>query len=149
MELTFTQADASHADALVVLMREFYVIEHLPFDEPNARCALKQILDDRSYGLIYLMQWAGEIAGYAVLIFGFSLEFHGRDALVDELYVRESFRGRGIGKAALLFIETTCRSENVKAVHLEVDHANTRAQSLYRRSGYKDHQRYLLTKWLT
>ncbi|MEJ7618242.1 MAG: GNAT family N-acetyltransferase [Pyrinomonadaceae bacterium] len=149
MEPTFRQADASHADLLIELMREFYLIEHLPFDESVARRALPHILDHRAHGLIFLIELAEKVAGYVVLTFGFSLEFHGRDALVDELYVRESFRGQGIGQTTLRFIEAACRSESVEAVHLEVDHANTRAQSLYRRAGYQDHQRYLLTKWLT
>jgi ribosomal protein S18 acetylase RimI-like enzyme len=33
-------------------------------------------------------------------------------------------------------------------LHLEVERANTAAQGVYRRAGFKDHDRYLLTKWL-
>jgi diamine N-acetyltransferase len=33
-------------------------------------------------------------------------------------------------------------------MHLEVDRANTRAQEVYRKAGYKDHDRFLWTKWL-
>jgi ribosomal protein S18 acetylase RimI-like enzyme len=36
----------------------------------------------------------------------------------------------------------------VNAVHLEVDHGNDPAIELYRRIGYADHGRYLMTKWL-
>jgi len=34
------------------------------------------------------------------------------------------------------------------AIHLEVDLGNEPALELYRRTGYQDHHRFLLTKWL-
>lgn len=51
-------------------------------------------------------------------------------------------------QAALQRVEEVCRMEGIRALHLEVDRGNTRAQELYRRVGYRDHDRYLLTKWL-
>jgi len=149
MSPTFTLADAADAELLVGLMREFYAVEHLAFDEGAAREALALILNRRAYGLVYVMRVGEEVAGYVVLAFGFSLEFRGRDALVDELYVREAFRGRGVGRAALSMLEEVCREEGVRALHLEVDRTNVRAQRLYRGAGYVDHDRYLLTKWLS
>ena len=41
--------------------------------------------------------------GYLVLTLGYSLEYGGRDAFIDEVYIRSSYRGRGIGTAALTF----------------------------------------------
>lgn len=145
----FTPADASDAEELIVLMREFYAFEHIAFDEGAARRALAQILHDRRFGVVHLIRAGAETAGYLVLTFGFSLEFQGRDAFVDELYLREPFRGRGIGRACIRFAAEVCRAEGVTALHLEVERRNTRAQALYRRTGFRDHDRYLLTKWLT
>jgi len=147
MEPIFTVADASHANLLIPLMREFYAVEHLRFDEKVAPQALQQLLRNRAFGIAYLISVDNELVGYIVLTFGFSLEFHGRDAFIDELYLRENYRGQGIGKAGLQLIEETCRSEGIKALHLEVERVNTRAQAVYRRAGYQDHDRYLLTKW--
>ncbi len=97
---------------------------------------------------VHLIHWDAEVIGYVVLTFGFSLEFHGRAALLDELYVREQFRGRGAGKASLQWIEAICRREGVHAVRLEVERANTHARAVYRQAGYVAHDRYVLTKWL-
>jgi ribosomal protein S18 acetylase RimI-like enzyme len=36
----------------------------------------------------------------------------------------------------------------VNAIHLEVDRGNHPALELYRRIGYQDHDRFLMTKWL-
>lgn len=148
MNPVFTLADVSEVELLIELMREFYVIEHLEFDEAVARPALAQILRDRRFGVIHLIRVGAEAAGYLVLTFGFSLEFGGRDALVDEIYLREDFRGRGLGKASLELAEAVCREEKISALHLEVDRANTRAQAVYRQAGFRDHDRYLLTKQL-
>lgn len=148
MKPVFTLAGASDVELLIELMQEFYVIEHLQFDEAAARSALEQILHDRRFGVIHVIRVDEAAAGYLVLTFGFSLEFRGRDAFVDELYLRENFRGRGIGKASLELAAAVCLEEGISALHLEVDRVNTRAQDVYRQAGFRDHDRYLLTKWL-
>jgi len=148
MKPVFTLADASDVELLIELMQEFYAIEHLGFNERAARGALEQILHDRRFGVIHLIRVDEAPAGYLVLTFGFSLEFRGRDAFVDELYLRASFRGRGIGKASLELADAVCRQEGISALHLEVERVNTRAQEVYRQAGFRDHDRYLLTKWL-
>jgi ribosomal protein S18 acetylase RimI-like enzyme len=148
MKPIFTLAGASDTDQLVELMREFYAFDHIAFDEGAARRALEQVLSDRRLGVVHLIGVDAQTAGYLVLTFGFSLEFHGRDAFVDELYLRERFRGQGIGKASIEFAAEVCRLEEIAALHLEVERGNTRALGLYLRAGFREHDRYLLTKWL-
>ena len=133
---------------MLALMQEFYAIEHLRYQVEVAQRALRELWSNPAPGRVYLIHTENGVAGYVVLTFGFSLEFHGRDALVDELYVRESHRGQGLGAACLQWVEDVCRAEGIHALHLEVDHANLRAKELYHRVGYRDHDRHLLTKWL-
>ncbi|MBS1806934.1 MAG: GNAT family N-acetyltransferase [Acidobacteria bacterium] len=148
MSLKITPAEATDIDLLVVFMRDFYEHEALQFDEEVARRALQQLIGNQFFGHVFLMEIAGEKIGYTVLTFGFSLEFHGRDAFVDELHICESHRGRGLGKQALEFLADVCRTEGIAALHLEVERVNTIAQKVYRQQGFKDHDRYLLTKWV-
>jgi ribosomal protein S18 acetylase RimI-like enzyme len=148
LEPSFKLADASDADAVLDMMRGLYEHERIDFDEPTARAALAQLLADDSCGVAHLILFGAEVAGYLVVTFGFSLEFGGRDAFIDELFVKDEFRGRGSGKAALRFAEEVCRARGVRALHLEVERANEDAQGLYRRAGFVDHDRYLLTRWL-
>ena len=148
MEATFNRAGPEQLQAVLELMKEFYAVEHLPYDEAVARKGLQALFENPDFGLLHLMEVDSQVAGYVVVTFGFSLEFHGRDALVDELYIREAFRGRGFGRAALKFVESLCREQGIAAVHLEVDRKNGRAQRLYEGAGYKDHDRFLLTKWM-
>ena len=87
-----------------------------------------------------LIEQDAVVAGYLVVCFGWSLEFHGRDAFVDELYLREDFRGRGIGTRALEVAVDLCRASGVRVLHLEVERRNTRAQAMYRRAGFVDRE---------
>ena len=148
MSVRFSVAGREEEESVLSLMREFYDCEHLTFTEVAARAALRQLLEGHAYGMVVLMHAGDELIGYLVLTFGYSLEFHGRDALVDELYVREPHRGHGAGTLSLAFVEELCRTEGIRALHLEVDRVNEPARRLYHRAGYADHDRYLLTKWL-
>lgn len=147
-EIHFETAAARDVDLLVRMMRDFYESEHIEFEERAARAALGELLADERLGRVHLIRSGAEVIGYLVLTFGFSLEFGGRDAFVDELFVREGWRGRGAGRRALEFAEGVCRAGGVRALHLEVERANTGAQALYRRAGFRDHDRYLLTRRL-
>jgi GNAT superfamily N-acetyltransferase len=148
METTFRIATIADFNILLEFMREFYELEHLTFDEGTTPAALEQILNDDSLGRVWLIYWGNEEIGYVVLTLGYSLEFRGRDAFVDELYIRDGYRGQGVGTKTLQFVEDACGSLGVQALHLEVERKNTKAQSLYRREGFEDHDRYLMTKWI-
>ena len=148
MEANFRPAEAADFDALLPMIRALCEQDGTPFDEARVRRALALGIADESLGRVWLIEWAGEPAGYLVLTFGFSLEFGGRDAFIDELYVRDEFRGRGLGRRAIELAERACRERGVGALHLEVERANTGAQELYRRSGFRDHDCYLMTKMM-
>src|SRR5262250_2405490 len=130
------------------MMREFYEQQHMRFDENTARGAINRLLKSPEHGQIYLIFRGPVLAGYFVLTFCFSLEFHGRFALLDELYIREPFRHRGLGKAVMAFAENSCRHAGVKALRLEVGEDNHTAQALYTASGLQKDSRFLFTKWL-
>jgi GNAT superfamily N-acetyltransferase len=147
--LIFKPAESADIDKLAAFMREFYEYDHIAYDEQAAREALEKFLSRALPARVWVIVSDEEAVGYMALTFGCSLEFRGKDAFLDEIYIREDRRGQGIGQRALEFIEEVCRAEGVKALHLEVERENARAQVLYRKSGFKDHDRYLMTKWIS
>jgi GNAT superfamily N-acetyltransferase len=134
--------------ALLEMMREFYSQQEMQFDETAASRAVTNALNDLGLAQIYLIFRGPELAGYFALTFCFSLEFHGRFALFDELYLREPYRRQKLGKAVVAFAEDLCRKAGVKALRLEVGRENHSAQLLYRAAGFKEDERNLMTKWL-
>ena len=79
---------------------------------------------------------------------GWSLEYGGRDAFIDEIFVSPSYRDRGLGRRALDAIAEACLELEVRALHLEVERDNVRASELYRKWGFEDSDRRLMTRRL-
>lgn len=147
--ITVTRA-ATPADlaTLLPLVRDLHEHEHIRGTLADVRNALGRLLAEPQRGRVLIVGDAGSIMGYAAVVFGYSIEFHGVDAFLDEIYVLPTERGNGIGKTLLDAAEALCKAEGVVALHLEVDHSNPRAHELYVRRGFKDHTRHLMTKRL-
>ena len=148
MDATLRLAVPADLEILLPMVREFWVIEKLHFVEPEVRRALAGLLASPQYGLVILAESAGAPIGYLALTLGYSLEFLGRDAFVDEIYLRDAYRGKGIGDRAIDLAIEKCRELGVRALHLEVDHVNPRARALYERVGFTAHERALMTRLL-
>ena len=148
MSVSFRFAKLEDIDGLLPLMRDFYLFERLAYDESRQRELVARLLHDENLGRLMVGEDAQDLIGYVVLGFGFSLEFHGRDCFIDEFYVVPQRRGKGIGKQAVEFAVATCRHLGIKALHLEADHFNLRGHEFYKRLGFRDHERHLMTLWL-
>lgn len=141
------RAGDADLDTLRVLMREFYEYEKRPCTAEKVN-ALAALLRDSSLGWAALIRDGDEAAGYVVLTYGYSVEFHGRDLLVDDLYLRPAYRGRGWGTRVLGEIEKIARHEGLNAVHLEVAHWNIGARRFYDKAGFQAHDGDFLSKRL-
>jgi len=148
MDFDLRTAGVDDVDLVLDLMQGLYASEHILFDPERARRALLELLADSSLGRVYLIQADGKAIGYAVLTLGYSLEFAGRYALLDELFIREDFRGRGAGRQILAHLEPDCRTLGLQALRLEVERKNRGARELYTRLGFETHDRDLMTLWL-
>ena len=148
MTINYRVAEITDITILLELVKEFHEKEKLAFDEKLDRNALEIFLADGSWGQVWIIQQEDEAIGYMILTLGYSLEYRGRDAFIDELYLRPKHRGQGIGTQMLTFAEETCRVLGVQALHLEVDFENPDAQRLYHRVGYQRHHRFLMSKIL-
>ena len=133
-------------ERLLPLVRELWKHEHMEWHETRAPEALARLLKDDTLGRVWISEDAGRVIAYLALCFGYSLEFFGRDAFIDELYVDPAYRNHGHGAHLLATVAAACPALGVGALHLEVDHVNERAKGLYARAGYSDHDRFLMTK---
>lgn len=148
MTLSVRPGGAADLAVLMPMVRELQAHEHLPPPGKEVEAALQALLADDRLGCVLIAEDSGRPVGYTVIGFGYSLEFHGRDAFVDELYVADPARGQGIGSLLLDAAEMACRARGIKALHLESGHGNPRATALYERRGFKAHERHLMTKWM-
>lgn len=147
MSIHYRVAAIADLAILLELVQEFHKCEKLPFDKNIDSDVLRHFLADESLGKAYLVEQENEVIGYIILTLGYSLEYRGRDAFIDELYIRPTHRGKGIGTQTLAFAEDACRDLGVRVLHLEVDFENLDAQRFYHRVGYQRHNRFLMTKY--
>jgi GNAT superfamily N-acetyltransferase len=117
-------------------------------DAASLRATLAELLAAPSAGCVSLALEGGRAIGYAALCFGFSIEFRGRDAFVDEIYVVPERRGAGLGRALLRALEERARAGGVRQLHLEVERDNASARTLYLEEGFRATGRELLSKRL-
>jgi len=144
----FRLAIESDADTLLTFMQEYYAFDGHGFDREKARVALTALLRDASLGAAWLILDDTKAVGYVVLCIGYSLEWLGHDAFVDEFYLREEYRGRGWGKKAMAFLEDAARERGIRTLHLEVVENNDAALRLYRKLGFREHKSTFLSKWI-
>jgi GNAT superfamily N-acetyltransferase len=139
------EAGPEHAAEIDHLVAAFHQHEGVNVAAHARRTSIDSLLAMPAQGRILLVRHRdAEIVGYAVLAFGFSLEFGGRDAFVDELFIADAFRGQGIGTAALTAVCAWARREGLCALHLEVERDNKAAKALYTRTGFEDRSHYNL-----
>jgi ribosomal protein S18 acetylase RimI-like enzyme len=146
MELDFKAATLADVDALTPLMREYYEYDGIPFDEAKARKALAGFLSHDSFGRAWLVCQADAIAGYIVLTYDYGLESGGREAFIDEFYLRAAYRGQGIGRKTIEFAEQFCAANGIRTLLLGVEPENTAAQAFYRKVGFEDRRLRIWTK---
>ena len=144
MEFELRQAEISDLDRLEPLVRDYHDFEQIGSNEVERRSAPNKLLGDSTPGGIWLIYIEKDLAGYIVLCRGFSLEFNGFDAFIDEFYLQPAYRGRGIGAAVLDEIKNQARDRQINSLHLEVARDNARACRLYAGSGFEPREKYLL-----
>jgi GNAT superfamily N-acetyltransferase len=145
-------AVADNLDRVTELRREYCAADGVVFDPARNRAVLERLFADASLGRLWLIAPRDdanpasrtEAVGYLCVCVGFSLEF-GRDAFLDELYVREAWRGRGFGRAALEFAIAACPALGVQTLHLLVAPGNARARDIYDRRGFSVQNRHMLS----
>jgi GNAT superfamily N-acetyltransferase len=79
-------------------------------------------------------EWSGDPAGYAVF-FGYYSTWVGRGLFLEDLFVREAFRNRGIGKALLAAVARIAVEEGCYGIQWEVLDWNDPAIEFYKALG--------------
>ena len=143
MSAALTLAKPEHLDRLVALCAAFHEEEGITQSDDQRRAALGPLVEGLPYGAVYLIGPPRAPIGYIVICFGWSVEFGGLDAIIDELYIRPGVRGRGIASEALIALPKALSGAGLRAIHLEVDQDNEKAIKLYRRAGFSARDRYM------
>ena len=127
-----TQKDKS---AVLEMMRVFYTSPAV-FTNGSEEIFLSDIencINDNPYLEGYVIENLKEIQGYAMIAKSFSTEFGKPCFWIEDIYIKDEYRGAGLGKMLMDFIlkkYTDC------IFRLEVEEENERAVKLYEKCGF-------------
>ncbi len=122
-------------DGVLQMMRIFYASPavHTNGSEEIFNADIDGCVGDSPYLEGYVFEVGGETVGYGMIAKSFSTEFGKPCIWIEDLYMKEGYRGLGIGSAFFKFIE---ESFPCSILRLEVEEENTRAVAVYRKNGF-------------
>lgn len=143
-QVSLEKASSKTLESTLELVERYHAFEGITQAPDDRRKAVAQLLENPALGEIYLIFFENRLSGYIALCFGYSIEFAGRDAFIDEFFLTEDARGRGIGGLVLDQVFARLSEAGIAALHLEVDNENHSAQRFYRRHGFEARRKYHL-----
>jgi len=95
------------------------------------------VMEKSPYAAAYIIEEENEAAGFGLLTFSYSNEMGGLIVWLEELYIKEKFRNKGLGKEFLEFLKNEY-SDKAAYIRLEVTDSNKDARRLYESMGYTE-----------
>jgi len=142
-------AGPEDAARILPLMAKFHAHQGIEMTDEARVQALDPLLQGSPLGIAYLIGPQKAPIGYVIVSFGWSIEMGGMDGFLDEIYIRESVRSRGIGSEVLIALPNALADVGLKALHIEAAASDARIQELYGRLGFKLRDGYhLMTRVL-
>lgn len=127
--------NAADRESVMEMMRVFYASEAVLTNgsEEIFSRDVDACISDNPFLEGYILEEEGVTAGYVMLAKSFSTEFGKPCIWIEDLYLQEEYRGRGMGVQLLQFVQ----ERYPQCLHrLEVEEENTRAVRAYEKSGF-------------
>lgn len=107
-------------------------IETTAFSTPWSETTFRSLLE-RSGVELWVAEWGGELAAYAIL-----RRVRGDEGELANIAVRSDLRGRGIGSRLLSRMLKVAEDSGVRSLYLEVRESNELAREMYARRGFQE-----------
>ena len=136
--LTLREITAADHDLVLPMVAEFYhsdAVDHVVPTEILTR-SFEAAADPKEpllRGVLFYQN--DEPVGYVYLTFCYSAEVGGRCVFIEEIFLKEAFRGQGLGKEIMHWMEQ--EYPTARRFRLEVTQVNKQAIRLYEKNGYQ------------
>ncbi|MBE6855535.1 MAG: GNAT family N-acetyltransferase [Ruminococcus sp.] len=121
---------------VIEMMRVFYASEAVWTNgsEEIFEADVEHCIGESPYIEGYIFEDGNVTQGYAMIARSFSTEFGKPCIWIEDLYIKEEYRGQGIGTQFFRYIEAAYPDA---VFRLEVEAENERAVNLYQKCGYE------------
>ena len=142
--ITIRKIKECDRDAVKEMMRVFYASEAVATNgsEEIFESDISECVSDSPYAEGYIFEENSNILGYAMLAKSFSTEYGKKCIWIEDIYIKDEFRGMGIGSR---FFDYLKESYPTALLRLEVEEENKRAVKVYQKNGF-DFMPYLEMK---
>ena len=123
-------------EIVIDMMRQFYTSPALITNGSEEIFAnnFDNCINDSPYLEGYIFVVEGRVAGYGMLAKSFSTEFGSECIWIEDIYVKEDYRGHGIGSQFIQFVK---EKYSDKVLRLEAESDNAKAIATYEKNGFK------------
>lgn len=127
---------AEDKDFVISLMREFYASPAVRSNgsEEIFINDIENCVNDSPYLEGYVLEVSGEVQGYAMVAKSFSTEYGKPCIWIEDLYIKNEYRGLGLGSDFLNYIKVKYPD---CILRLEVEEENEGAVRIYQKHGFE------------
>jgi len=133
--MTIRQARIEDLDAVVELFDAYRVWYRKESNKPEAQKFLASRLTEND-STIYVAEEANKLVGFTQLYPIFSSTRMKKMWLLNDLYIYESYRGKGISRLLIGAAKDLCKKTSACGVLLETETSNTIGNQLYPSEGF-------------
>ncbi|MFC5472281.1 GNAT family N-acetyltransferase [Cohnella suwonensis] len=149
-EITIYQATMGDLDELSVVFDAYRQFYGQPADPDGARKFLRdRLIHRQSIVFTAREEGSGKIVGFTQLYPTFSSISMKETLVLNDLFVKESYRGRGVSHLLMQAAEDYARTTGAKGLALETANDNMKARRLYEKRGFQLETTYLSYYWTT
>lgn len=138
MEITLKRIEETNYAKTVAMITDFFNYHRMLTDAPKkfwqvddeSANDLEEWLNDGEVYNIYVNE---DIVGFVHIRYGGQAA-----AWLEDIYVKDQYRGKGIGRLTIAEIDKLMREKDIKAMFVDVIPRNTSAIKLYKQCGF-DH----------
>jgi GNAT superfamily N-acetyltransferase len=134
MEIKLATPD--QRETIIEMINELWTYDDVATERDNISQAVGLIFSRPGLAEIHLLYEGDKVAGYFILVPSFSIECGGLYVILDELFVREPFRRRGLGRQIINFVLDRCREQGWLVIEAMAYEENKIAQYFYGSHGF-------------
>ena len=132
MNYNIRPATENDFEQLIVLFKEFALFEKVPNKMNNS---VEQMKKEKEFFNCFVAETPEkEIVGYAIFFY-FYLNWTGKSLYMDDLYVKEEFRGNDIGTNLIMSVIDFAKENDCHKLRWQVSNWNKNAIGFYKKLG--------------
>lgn len=132
MKIIIREAKPTDFPAILEMISELAIFEKAPEKVTNS---VEQMVEEQDcFKCLVAVNGDGQVIAMALYYFAY-YTWVGKSLYLDDLYVKENYRGQSIGSQLLNTVFEVAREANCKRVRWQVLNWNTPAIELYKKAG--------------